>query len=220
MRSMRDSPPPSTITSGSSRLITWATARARRVSHRASVSSQAASPCGGAIGDLAGLQAAAVAIGMVALQPGAAHVGLDAAALAAEAQVARLVVARPRQRVVAPLAGQAVRAVEQVTVHDDAGTDAGAEDAREHHFGAGAGTVGGLRQREAVGIVGHDHRLAEQPLQVAGSGRLLSCVELQFFITPRSVTLPGAPMPMVQRAPPAAWRARFTMPTIACSEAS
>src|SRR5262245_17561270 len=93
--------------------------------------------------------------------------GLDATALATEAQVARLVVACPRQRVVAPLAGQSVRAVPQVAERDDAGAHAGAEDASEDHLGAGSGSVGGLRQREAVGIVGHDHGLDEQPLEVA-----------------------------------------------------
>ena len=99
---------------------------------------------------------------MVALQPRATDVGLDATALAAEAQVAGLVVARPRQGVVAPLAGQPVGPVQEMAVHDDAGADSSAQDGGEHHVGASARAVGGLRQGEAIGVVGHAHRLPEQ----------------------------------------------------------
>ena len=68
-----------------------------------------------------------------------------------------LVVARPRQGVVAPLAGDAVRPDEHAPVDGDAGAGAGAEDHRPDHGRAGAGAVDGLGQGEAVGVVLHAH---------------------------------------------------------------
>ena len=77
-------------------------------------------------------------------------------------------VGRPGQRVVAPLAGEAVRPVQDTAAHDDAAADAGAEDdARTPPSAPAAGAVGRLRQRQAVGVVGQAHGLTERRLQVA-----------------------------------------------------
>ena len=60
---------------------------------------------------------------------------------------------RPRQRVMAPFAGDAVAATHHLAIDHDAAAAAGAEDDAEHHAVAGAGAIDGLGQREAVGVV-------------------------------------------------------------------
>jgi hypothetical protein len=73
-----------------------------------------------------------------------------------------LVVARPRQWVVAPFSGDGMCAGEQATVDDDASAHPGADDDPEDHLAARAGAVGGLGQDEAVGVVGHAHFAVER----------------------------------------------------------
>ena len=100
-----DMPPPSTMTSGSSRLMTCASARARRslvAQHRRTAA--VLRPCARqAISCAAALLASDRP--MIALQPRSGQEGLDATMLAAKTQRAgTLVVVRPRQRIVAPFA--------------------------------------------------------------------------------------------------------------------
>src|SRR5205814_5657380 len=91
-----------------------------------------------------------------------------ASVAAAEARGSRpLVVVRPWHRVVAPLAGDAVRPVQHPSVHDDARADAGAQDRAEDDVGAAPGAVRGLREREAVRVVRDAYRAPQQRLEVA-----------------------------------------------------
>ena len=118
-------------------------------------------------GDRGAVERAAVQQRVVAREAGPADECLDAAAAAAVAGQQRIFPRRtPGQRVVAPLAGQAVRARQHPAVDRDAGAGAGAQDHREDDAEAGARAVGGFRQRQAVGVVGQCHRLAQQGHQV------------------------------------------------------
>src|SRR5215831_9649367 len=86
---------------------------------------------------------------MIALHTWTGKKGLDACRVPAEARWARpFVVARPGQRIVAPLAGDRVRSGEDVTACDDATTNAGSEDHAEHDLRAQASPVGRFRERE------------------------------------------------------------------------
>ena len=109
---------------------------------------------------------ATLGLGLVpGLQRRAADQGLDAAVLAAVA-----LGAIGGEHVVAPLAGNAVMTVENAAVDDDAGADPGAHDDAEHHFRIGMvlahRTKMGFCQREAVGIVGDQHRHTQLALQI------------------------------------------------------
>ena len=64
----------------------------------------------------------------------------------------------PRQRVVAPFAGESVRAGQQATVGDDATANTRAEYHRERDRGACRRAVGRFGEGKAVGVVGHAHR--------------------------------------------------------------
>ena len=83
-----------------------------------------------------------------------------------------------------PLPRQCVRAREHALTHRDAAAAASAEDDAEHHIGAGRGAVGGLREREAVGVVGQSHRPRERDLEVFGE---------RFAVQPRRVGVFHAP---------------------------
>ena len=104
---------------------------------------------------------------MVTCQAAAAEQGLAATALAAVA-IERWILTRraPGHGVVAPFAGQAVGPAQHAAVHGDARTGAGAQDHRKHHGCVGTGAVGGLAQRQAVGVVGQPHGLADGGLHV------------------------------------------------------
>jgi hypothetical protein len=67
-----------------------------------------------------------------------------------------------------PHSAHGIRADDRTAPDDQASPDAGAEDDAEHHRSAGRRAIGGLRQRQAVGVVGEAHRTAEHPLQVVG----------------------------------------------------
>src|SRR5882672_5185679 len=70
---------------------------------------------------------------MIARQPRAGKNGLDAATEAAIAgRPGPLLVAHPRQLVVAPFAGDGVAAGQRLPPHDDSSANAGAEDGSEH----------------------------------------------------------------------------------------
>ncbi len=104
---------------------------------------------------------------VVASQCRAGKVGFDAAAAPAIAGGKRQVGgARERQGVVPPFAGDGVGASHQLPVHDDAATDAGAENDPEDNFGAPAGAVGRLGEGKAVGIVGEADLALEQRFQI------------------------------------------------------
>jgi hypothetical protein len=104
---------------------------------------------------------------MVAFERGARHPGLDASAASAVARLpGTLVIARPRQRVVAPLAGDGIAAVEHLSIDDDARAHARAQDHAEHHGVARAGAVDRLGQRKAIRIVAHPDRAAEQRFEI------------------------------------------------------
>ena len=70
----------------------------------------------------------------------------------------------------APLAGDALAAVQDPAVDDDAPADPGAEDDAEEDAGPAAGAEAGLGEGEAVGVVGHLHPAAEIGGQVVEQG--------------------------------------------------
>ena len=72
----------------------------------------------------------------------------------------------PRQRRVAPFAGDPMAALDDAAIHDDAAAATGAEDHAEDHPAAAARTVRGFRQSEAIGIVLHPHVSAQQRCEV------------------------------------------------------
>src|SRR5438874_266552 len=79
---------------------------------------------------------------IIFLQAGAGNPRFDAAVFSAVARRARkLVSAHPRQRVVAPFAGHAVRTAVHAAVDGDSAAAAGSENHRKHHVLAGSGTV-------------------------------------------------------------------------------
>ena len=61
-----------------------------------------------------------------------------------------------------PLAGNAVRAAMYPAMHHDPTATAGTQDHAEHHAESGAGTVGGLTEGKAVGVVFDPHLAAER----------------------------------------------------------
>jgi hypothetical protein len=194
---MRDTPPPSTMTSGSSRLITDASARASRDVWRSSVACAAASPAAAAATRASALIPAGDTR-VVARQAGAADQRLDATLLAAVAGRLRVLPRhRPGQRVVAPFAGQAVGPAQHAAVHRDARPGAGADDGGEDHVGARAGAVGRFAQGQAVGVVLDAQVALQQACRSRCRGWPFRQVELQFFIKPSGVALPGVPMPTV-----------------------
>jgi hypothetical protein len=108
---MRDRPPPSTMTSGSSRLMTPASARARRCAVALQVAWHAASPAAARVAMVWPRPGCRRACGVVACDARAADQGFHAAALAAVTGPRRVFTGlAPGQRVVAPFAGQAVGA--------------------------------------------------------------------------------------------------------------
>jgi len=121
--------------------------------------------------DLGGSELNAGRERVVAAQPGTGKEGLDAAVAAAVAgRAGSLAVARVRERVVAPLAGDGVGASEHAPAHHDAAADPGAEDDAEDDFRVPAGTVHGLAEGKAVGVVGKAHRPLEDAGEVALEG--------------------------------------------------
>src|SRR6185312_15225705 len=106
--------------------------------------------------DLGGFQRAAGLRLELRLERGAAAPRFDAAAAAAIAvrRVCDLVRARAGQGIVAPLAGNGVRAGQDAPADADPAADAGAGDDAEDDVAPGSGAVGRFRQREAVGVVG------------------------------------------------------------------
>jgi hypothetical protein len=77
-----------------------------------------------------------------------------------------LVVARPRQRIVAPLPGDRVRAVDHAPAHDDARADARAENDAEDDLRTLPGPIRRLRKCEAVGVVRDAYFAPERARQV------------------------------------------------------
>src|SRR6185503_20195300 len=111
--------------------------------------------------------AVAPEVASVALERRAAEVGLDAALAPAIAVRQRKVRSgRQGQRVMSPFAGDGVGAGEDLAADRDAAADAGAEDHAEDRMRALPRAVGGLREREAVGVVLDAHLAADGPLQV------------------------------------------------------
>src|SRR5262249_43033490 len=93
--------------------------------------------------------------------------GLDVPFLAAAAaRTGQLFGSDPGQGVVAPLAGDGVRARERAAVHDHPAAHARPEDDAEHDVSAGSGAVGRLRKGEAVGVVRETDLPLEQPLEI------------------------------------------------------
>jgi hypothetical protein len=110
---------------------------------------------------------AAAVTAEVADQPRCGQPGFDAARLAAEARwTGPLVVARPRQRIVAPFARDRVVTLEQSTVQRETAADPRAEDHAEHDICAAPGAVGRFRQCKAVGVVRERDRTTEQRFEV------------------------------------------------------
>src|SRR3546814_15591329 len=101
---------------------------------------------------------------VIGSKPGSRYPGFNAAVATAVAGGARQFTRlRPWQRVVAPLAGDRVRAIEQFAPHDDATADAGTENHREHIVGTGSRAIARFRHRQTVCHVGKSHaRSAER----------------------------------------------------------
>ena len=131
-----------------------------------------------------------------------------------------LVILRPRQRVVAPFTGDAVRPGQHLAADGDPGARAGADDHAEHDPRAGGRAVSRLGHGKTVGVVGDAHlaaeacargrreRPADQPdrvgvLDEAGHGEIV----------------PGMPTPTVPAAP-ADRSSRATSDTMASSVAA
>src|SRR5882724_983060 len=72
-----------------------------------------------------------------------------------------LVVAHPRQPVVAPLTGDGVAAGERPSMDDDADADTRAENGGKHDLGPGGGTIGRLGDGKAVGVILQPHGTAK-----------------------------------------------------------
>ena len=136
--------PPRTMTSGSTTLMTLASARhapfvtfQRRFSH-------AIAPRGGR-DNLRRWQPHAGRAFVIGRQCRSREKRFNASALPAVAERALAVVlVRPRQRVVPPLAGNAVGARDDVAVDDKAAADPCARDDAEDHLGPGRGAVRGF----------------------------------------------------------------------------
>ncbi len=163
---MLDSPPPSTIASGSSRLITCASPRASRSACRASAAAAARLPGGGA--RRAGRRRPArparprppPAPGRRPASPGSPtwpHQQCGSGRSAGVTQGSGLCPHSPAMR---------LRPGDHPPVHHDPGAAAGADDDAEHRPRARARAVRRLRQGEAVGVVLDPHRAAERLGQV------------------------------------------------------
>ncbi len=104
-------------------------------------------------------------------RPGPGQERLDAARLAAVAGRPRpLALARPRQRVVAPLAGDRVRPGQHLAVHHHAAARARPHDHAEDDARSRRRAVGRLGEREAVRVVREAHRPSEKAGEVAVEG--------------------------------------------------
>ena len=118
-------------------------------------------------GDLGGAERAAGALLELPLQAGSAQPGFDAAlAAAVAARAGPLVVARRRQRIVAPFAGDRLRAGERPAVDHHAAAHAGAQDDAEYDAAAGRCAVARLGDGKAIGVVGQPHLAAQPALEV------------------------------------------------------
>ena len=121
---------------------------------------------GGGDDRLAG-QGLAGAFGMVAAEAGAGNPGLQAAMTAAPAgRARRFLRLGPGQGRVAPFAGHAVGALDELAVDRQAAAATGADDHREDPGQACRRTVDGLGQGQAVGVVGQPHGTTQARLQV------------------------------------------------------
>ena len=120
-------------------------------------------PLGVQLGGQVAVRHVAGVLGGVALERLAAAVGLHAAAAGTVAGAGRPLRV---DREVTELGTQAVGPAEGLSLDHHAPADAGAE--REHHEHARRGAVHqlGLGQRRAVGVVVHEHRHAEAPLEL------------------------------------------------------
>ena len=72
----------------------------------------------------------------------------------------------PRQRVVAPFSSDGVDAGDDPAVDHDAAADTGTENDAENRCGARTRAVDGLRQGEAVGIIGEADRTLQSVFEV------------------------------------------------------
>ena len=129
-----------------------------------------------------------------------------------------LVLRGPRERVVAPLAGDRVRPGEDAAVHDDSAARAGPDDDAEDARGTGRRAVARLGEGEAVRVVGEADLAAEDARRGRSpSGRPRSQVEFAFFTRPvAGEIVPGIPTPTVPRAPSVA-STSATRPAIVAS---
>lgn len=98
----------------------------------------------------------------------AAQIGFYTAGPPAVAGRQRQIVGiRQGQRVVPPLAGNAVAAAHHLPVDDDPAADPGTEDDAEDIVGAGSGPVDRFGKGKAVGVVGQPDFALQNRLQVA-----------------------------------------------------
>ena len=184
---MFDRPPPSTMTSGSSRLMTLAerarhailVARQRR--DRASASPAAARAAISA----RGRRRAAAARRSRAPAPGPRETSrCSRCGRSSTAGPATRRRARAGSGLCPHSPAIAFAPTSTLPIDDDAAAGAGADDHAEDDARAGRRAVGRLRQREAVGVVGEADRPLEQPRQILGERRPISHVEFAFLIRP------------------------------------
>ena len=111
--------------------------------------------------DLVALERLAAQAVVIGRKTGTGDKGLNTALLSAVARhfgaVFEFVFIHPRQRVVPPLARGAVTAGMGAPAERYARTAAGADDHGKHGLGTGRRAVDGLRDRQAVGVVGQTH---------------------------------------------------------------
>ena len=153
----------------------------------------------------------AAAFAVAALDRGPRDQRLDTAALAAVAERAGGI-----DGVVAPFAGDVLRAGPHPPVDHQPAADAGAEDDAEHHPRPLPRAAHRLGEREAVGVVLDPHRPADaaRPGRPADRGRSGTCV-FEFFIRPvRLDTAPGVPMPTAGHSGASANRPSASAPTV------
>ena len=67
----------------------------------------------------------------------------------------------------APFAGDRIGAAKDPSAYGDAAADAGAENDAEHALKACRGAVDGLRQREAIGVIGEADRSTKRRFEIA-----------------------------------------------------
>ena len=104
---------------------------------------------------------------VIACQSRTRQPGLDTALQAAVTNGSgQLVRAWPRQGVVPPLPCDTIGATDRLAAYHDPATGTGADNHAEHHSCTGRRSIGRLRQRKTISIIGKAQGAAQQRLEV------------------------------------------------------